>query len=385
MICLIAAVFFIACDKNNTPHSEQQGDVGVYCVLEPDRAYNQQVILRRLSLPGEPEVYTPAANAQVSISAGDEVYELYETASPGVYRANFQPQLGQQYTLNIITAKGEHITSTMKIPEAMEVKRSSSVHFPASWHGPLHNALYPGIVISADNANEEYYVLIKGHPNYDGYPADDTLKYWSTNHTGADPLTKVELGFIESGLASYQDNAFSYPMDDPSMKMSFYKDFLLIKNPHKFNSNRLLGINYQYNKDGDEYWDNGFVITAGPFARFSKYAKGPLQDMSPEAVAAFGRDFCETYSLCLTFVQMTTEYVEYFKNTPGFPEVQNDQIYLFKKDCSNINGGVGIFTSKVTTYNLIPYFVYTNDIHNKEFREYYLSSRQFEYNTQRSE
>ena len=100
--------------------------------------------------------------------------------------------------------------------------------------------------------------------------------------------------------------------------MSFYKDFILLKNPHEFNPNRLLGVNYKYNEDGDEYWDNGFVITAGPFARFSKYAKGPLQDMSPGAVAAFGRDYCETYSLCLTFVQMTNEYVEYLKICRAF-------------------------------------------------------------------
>lgn len=376
VVFLITIILFIACDKSDTPRLEEQGEIGVYCVLEPGRAYNQQVILKRLPLQGKSDIYTSVLNAKVTISSIEEVYELFETAIPGIYRADFQPKLGQQYTLDIVTAEGEKITSVTKIPEAVEIKRSSAVHFPASWDGPLSNALYPGLVIYAENVNEDYYVLIKGHPNYDGIPATDTLKYWSTNHTGADPMTQVHLAYIEAGLASYQDNAFSYPQDDPSLKMSFYKDFILLKNPHEFNPNRLLGVNFRYIEDGDEYWDNGFVITAGPFARFSKYAKGPLQDMSPRAVAAFGRDYCETYSLCLTFVQMTNEYVEYFKNIPGFPEEQYDQTYSFKKDCSNIVGGAGIFTSKVMTYNLNPYFVYTNDIHNKAFREYYLANKQ---------
>ena len=209
------------------------------------------------------------------------------------------------------------------------------------------------------------------------------MKYWSTNHTGADPLTKVDLDFIESGLVAYQDNAFSYPEDDASLNLSFYRDYLLIKNPHEFNPNRLLGTNYLYNEDGNQRWDDGFIVTAGPFtAPFPESTKVPLRDMSQGAIAVFGQDYCQTYSMKLTFVLLTGVYVDYFKNMPGFPDVQYNQSYVFgNKECSNINGGVGIFTSKVIEYNTFSNFVYSDDIHSKEFREYYLSNNRFEYNT----
>ena len=378
---ILSVIVFVGCNKDDAPKVEERGEVGVFCVLDPDRAYNQQVVLKRLPLQGAPEIYTSIMGAQVKITAQGKVYEFSETYVPGTYRADFQPQLGQQYTLDIVTAEGEEITSTMSIPGKIKIGSSKASNFSmASWYGPLSNVSYPGFVVSADNVNEDYYLMVSGHPNYFGRPSTDNLTYWATNHTGTDPITKVDLNSIEAELSEYQDYAFSYPQDDASIKLTFHKDYLLIRNPHQFNPNRLLGTNYMYNQDGEESWDDGFIITAGPFAIISDFAKVPLRDMSSEAISAFGKDFCETYTMSLTFVQMNGTYVEYFKNMPGFPNVQYNQSYVFgNKECSNINGGVGIFTSKVKSYKLSQDFVYTNDIHNKAFREYYLSSNEFDY------
>ncbi len=382
-VSIIIAAIICSCDRNDVPEPVQLGEVGVYCVLEPDMSFNQKVVLKRLPLPGEPEIYTSVSGAKVEIASQGEVYEFSETMVPGVYKADFKPVLGQQYTLGIVTPEGDVITSTMSIPGEIKIGSSNAADLMnTSWYGPLNNAVYPGFAVSAENVDEDYYIVVKGHPIYYGRPSGDTLKYWSTNHAGVDPINKVDLKFIESDLAAYQDNAFSYPEDDASIKLTFHKDYLLIRNPHQFNPNRLLGTNYMYNQEGEESWDNGFIVTAGPFAAFSESTRVPLRDMSPEAIAAFGQDYCQTYSMKLSFVQLAGGYVEYFKNMPGFPDVQYNQSYVFgNKEHSNINGGVGIFTSKVKTYKLEQNFVYTDDIHNKGFREYYLSSKQFEYNT----
>ena len=379
---IISAFIFYSCDRNDQPEQVQLGEIGVYCVLEQGWGANQQrVILKRVPLPGEPEIYTSVKGAQVRISIAGKVYEFSETSTPGMYTADFYPQVDKLYKLEIVTQEGEHITSTMTIPSGIRIRRSSADSFPHKlWTGPLNNALYPGLVITSINDEENYYVLIKGQASYDGKTSNENLKYWATNHTGADPVSKVGLESIEAEMDQYGENAFSYPDGDPSLALSFYKDYILVKNPYQFNSNRLLGTNYRYIQDGEEYWDNGFILTAGPFVKFPESAKVPLLDMSSEAISAFGRDYCETYSLKLTFVQMSDEFVNYFKDVPGFPNVQYDQSYVFKKDGSNINGGVGIFTYRGVSYNYNSDYSYTNDIHNKEFREYFLESKKDGYN-----
>lgn len=381
---ILVILIVCGCDKNDAPQElKQQGEVGVYCVLEPGRIYNQQVVLKRLPLPGESQIYTSVLGAKVQIASEGKVYDFEETSVPGVYSADFQPRLGQKYSLSVVTPEGEEITSSMSIPDQVKIQTSNAITSYYPWYGPLDNVMYPGFVVSANNVNEDYYILIKGNPIYYGGRSSDSLKYWATNHTGADPITKVDLKYIESGLAGYQSNAFSYPEGDESIALSFYRDYLLIRNPHQFNPNRLLGTNYLYEEDGGQRWDDGFIVTAGPFAApFPESTKVPLRDMSQGAIAAFGQDYCQTYSLKLSFVQLTGLYVDYFKNMPGFPDVQYNQSYVFEnKEYSNINGGVGIFTSKVMTYNPSSNFEYTDDIHNKEFREYYLSNNKYENNT----
>ena len=170
---------------------------------------------------------------------------------------------------------------------------------------------------------------------------------------------------VKEELKSYPEEAFSCPQDDSTVTLSFYRKYILAKNPHKFNSNRLLGIDYYYDPNGKEYWDNGFIITGGPFTKLTPHI---LRENTPEARLKFGKDSCNEYAIQLIFKQLTCEYVEFFKDMPGFPNVQYDPKMVFSnRKYSNINGGVGIFTSSVMTFTLYPHFLYWSDIHNKNF------------------
>ena len=65
---IISAFIFCSCDRNDEPEQVQLGEVGVYCVLEQGWGANQQrVILKRVPLPGEPEIYTSVKGAQVRV------------------------------------------------------------------------------------------------------------------------------------------------------------------------------------------------------------------------------------------------------------------------------------------------------------------------------
>lgn len=180
VLSLFAIAFFVGCDKSGPSEQKQLGEIGVYCVLEPDMSFNQKVILKRLPVLGEPEIYTSISGAQVKIINRSEVYEFRETMVQGIYRADFKPELGQQYTLNIVTPEGDEVNSTISIPEAVKIRNSNAVDIQnSSWYGPLNNALYPGFVVSAENVNEDYYIVVKGQSVYPGKLAADTLKYWS--------------------------------------------------------------------------------------------------------------------------------------------------------------------------------------------------------------
>ena len=85
----MSVIVFVGCNKDDAPKVEERGEVGVFCVLDPDRAYNQQVVLKRLPLQGAPEIYTSIMGAQVKITAQGKVYEFSETYVPGTYRADF--------------------------------------------------------------------------------------------------------------------------------------------------------------------------------------------------------------------------------------------------------------------------------------------------------
>lgn len=374
---LVCIFLLNSCTKDDTPNMREHSEIGVYCVLEPYRNYNQQVILKRLPPAGEDEVYTSVFDAKVTISTEGAIYDFFETATPGVYKADFEPQLGKTYKLDIVTPEGEKITSNMSIPEAVTVFWSTAWNISetfkhVAWYGPLYNAAYKGINVSTKKPDDDYYLLISGRPSYTGTATADTLEFLTTNLKDTDELTQVNITTVKEELKSYPDEAFSYPQGDTTVSLSFFRKFILAKNPHKFNSNRLLGVDYYYEPNGKEYWDNGFLITGGPFTKLTPY---PLRENTPEARQKFGRDSCYQYSMCLTFMQLTDEYVEYFKDMSGFPNIKYDQNMVFRnKQNSNINGGVGIFTSKVMTYTLYPYFQYWSDIHNKNFREHYLST-----------
>lgn len=363
-----------SCEKNNAPN---RGEVGVYCILKPDSKYNQQVILKRLPQEEEVEIYPSVYGAKIKISTEGAVYDFFETPKPGVYEANFNPQFGKTYNLDIITQEGEHITSCMYIPEKATIFWSTAFSISetfkhTAWYGPLYNAAYKGINVSTKKPDDDYYLTIAGRASYSGIVNPDTLEFLATNLEGTDKITLTDIATVKEELKSYPEEAFSYPQDDSTVTLSFYRKYILAKNPHKFNSNRLLGIDYYYDPNGKEYWDNGFIITGGPFTKGTPHI---LRENTPEARLKFGKDSCNEYAIQMIFKQLTCEYVEFFKDMPGFPNVQYDPKMVFSnRKYSNINGGVGIFTSSVMTFTLYPHFLYWSDIHNKNFREHYLST-----------
>lgn len=374
---IIVFILFIISGCNPELKTESDNNIGVYCVLETGKDI-QEVIVQSINISDGDTTYLPAAGASVQIMSKDSIYTLKET-DQGVYQYRFKPALGKIYTLYVTTTDGVKLSSTISVPNEITVKQNQAAHIPTSFehaHGwgkvTLYNAAYPGIIITPSEGEEDFYVVVTTATTATLRNESIPLKYLATNITTADPLTKVELSTIQQELSSEPEYAFSFPQEDSSISLSFYKDFLLIKNPHKFNSGRLLATK---GNDNHELWDSGFFIVSGPDPSPTRTR---ISDRSAEGISAFGSDSCYYYLHDIFVTHLSEKYVNIYKNQNGFPTEKMDPIVAFKnKEESNISGGVGLFAANMgyVGYRWVRYF---SDLHNKKFRDFYLSTPKYE-------
>lgn len=336
-------------------------NIGVYCVMDLNKDV-QEVILMESSASKRDTSYLPVQGAMVEILNRDSVYTFTEV-EPGVYQYCFTPAIGQAHTLHITTPDREEIKASVYVQNKPKFAFNQAYNIPVSfghkpdWERKLYNAPYPGIALESMDASEDYYVLIRALTAPQSFEETSVqLPYLATNSAHADPITKMETPEVE----------FPYPQNDNSINLSIHKDFILIKNPHEEIPARLLTEQF-----GEDIWDNGFFITAGPNP--SK-VKRPVRYISADTRSIFDDDLCNMYMQNVSITHLSGRYVDCYKDQPGFPNHIVDPTVAFRKtEYSNIKGGTGIFAVNLgkIAYQRLDY---QDDLHNQAFREHYLAS-----------
>lgn len=351
IVCLLFLLLVCSCVETIVMDPEEDLPVAVYCVLQEE---DTQVLELYFVKGKAQEGFIPVTEAEISVISNGDRVASFQKEGGARWSANFRPEYGKSYRLEILIPGHETISAETRMPDDFEV----------FCYSPRDTYQEPYAVFSYELRREyripgktvytepflvkcnlwvfplNQWVFFPDHVSYNELIA--------TDHPNADlfNVSGLALGdlpcFQDSVMARFPSNyqLFQrwFPAFYPDLPMC--RSFVHINQPAMFDNGQDI-----WAPTTIHYSKQSFILATDFITEF-EYRPLPSDPRLPWAPSAPGYNFYEFYSV-------SDELDQYLKFLYVKDFNQNDITMLYRTEnvYSNVQNGMGIFGARMRRMN----------------------------------